>query len=840
MKYRQAMAAVLAKYRNPRTRTAAAALLERYASASRPVTAWHALGEDADASRLLLETLGFEEGTHFTVQTSDLDPRAHRFTWTESGLKLVAAMPKELARVDFPEIQKRILVPNSEADPAALLPDVVTAEVQAGVDPGFTFGAALLGKTLGIARRIKVAMATSQAAANVAADTLKVVDRWADRQLDPTEDRELPMPLAPLAVLEALARMEGMKAPGFPEVQIFWPDFDMDTCACSGWQASRIVADGERIPSGRINAMPLCEQKMTGGPLDGYLAWTREEWKRFDGNRGKTAWTQFDARVCQTAEALNFALDADAMHRFVLKILRHGYGTDFRYALSHSTRLAVSNTATPEIDDHSGGDDGDTNSFGHRMEDSAMPALGPVYMGAHIITARHIVKEQTAWSPATHPVQIADSTSEDDAGDDGLKAAEIAEEWFMIVHGGATWPRGGKLPWGNHKERLSLRHANLPRFRGDVRRIKANPAELLNLCSPENPRFCGGSRNADFTPEGAFVNGLCAAVRKFSGGEIGFVEGSPYFPDKFVAGVWSGLMTDLGPQTVDEAREADVFPWFESFPFVDAPTQAGEASREEASKFIDLMREVPSVQMRFGKRTKGEHRPHAIVVETNVDARSFIEALRRNDNCMMEFMKAGWRAFYVAFLMRANAPLVAVDRDFCAYGQEGRGMAGFQDFAKKCVPDWAAQVAGCGIPRDVPDGFRFGWREDRYGRLLLVVRTASPWLAMRAKLAYRYDESLPLPSAAWLAAHGQCNAVAFTSVNPLLRYKELLAAVARQPGVDHGQDSTLGSTLGSKGRFGVIWFPSLVADMDSDEVPVRGWYSTPCCMESVDWYVGPS
>lgn len=832
MKYRQAMAAVLAKYKNPRTRTAAAALLERYASATRPVTAWHALGEDADASRLLLETLGFEEGTHFTVQTSVLDPGAHRFTWTESGLKLVAAMPRELARVDFPGIQRRILVPNGKEDPAAFLPDAATAEMQAGVDPGITFGAAVLEKTLGIARRIKTAMASQAAVANVAADTLKVVDRWADRQLNPNEARELPMPIAPLAMLEALARMEGVKAPGFPEAQIFWPDPNTDMAACSGWQASRIVTDGEGIPSGRLNAMPLNEQKWTGGLLDGYFAWTREEWKRFDGNRGKTAWTQFDARVCQTAEALNFALDADAMRRFVLAILSCGYGTDFRYALSSSTRLAVSNTATPEIDDHSGeDDDGDTNSFGYRMEDSAMPSSAPVYMGAHIITAGHIVLEPDSWAPATHPVRIADGTSEDDAGDDGLRASEIAEEWFMIVHGGATWQRGVEHPWQDHEDRLSLRHANLPRFRDDVRRIKANPAELLSLCSPENPRFSGGSHSEGFTPEGAFVNGLCAAVRKFSEGELEFVDGSPYFPEKFVAGVWSGLMTDLGPQTVDEAREADVFPWFTSFQF-DSHTQSGEAAKE-ASKFIDLMREVPSVQMRFGKRTKGEHRPHAIVVETNVSAGPFIEALRRNGNCE-EFVKAGWRAFYVAFLMRANTPLVAVDRGFNAYGNEGNGMSGFDEFAKKCCPDWAVQVAGCGIPRDVPDGFRFGWREDKYGRLLLVVRTAAPWLAMRAKLAYRYDESLPLPSAAWLAAHGQCNVVAFTSVNPAQRYRELLAVAARQPGFDRGQNTT----LGSQGRFGVIWFPNLVEDLDSDEVPSRSWYPS-SSMESADVYVGP-
>ena len=832
MKYKTALAAVCAKYRNPRTRTAAAALLERYASATRPVTAWHALGEDAEASRLLLETLGFEEEAHFTVQTSVLDPGAHRFTWTESGLKLVAEMPAELARVDFPEIQRRILVPGRKEDPADLLPDV-EVETQAGIDPGITFGATVLGKTLDIARRIKAAV-DGQAAAKVDADTLTVVDMWAKHQLDPDAERQLPTPVAPLAVLEALARMEGAEIPGLPEFQIFWPVGGTDACACSGWQGSRIVTDGERIPSGQLNAMPLNEQKLPGGMLDGYFAWTHEDWKRFDGNRGRIAWTQFDARIRQTAEALNFALDADAMHRFVLAILAHGYGEDFRYALSKSTRLAVSNTATPETDDLSGEDeDGDTNSFGYRMENSAMPSMAPVYMGAHIITTHHIVLDPGAWTPPTHPVKIADGTSEDDAGDDGLRAAELADEWFMIVHGGATWQVGTERTWMDHETRLSLRRTNLPKFRNDANRIRANPAELLNLCSPENPRFCGtGSRGTEFTPEGTFVNGLCAAVRKYGEGELKFADGSPYFPKKFVAGVWSGLMTDLGPQTVDQAREAGVFPWFTPYQFDMHPRSGGEGV-EEATKFIDLMREVPSVQMRFGRRTMGEHRSHAIVVETNVNAKSFIEALHASGSCE-EFVKAGWRAFYVAFLVRLGLPLAALDVNFSAYGHEGNGMTGFDEFANKCCPDWAAQVATCGIPRNVPDGFHFGWREDSYGRLLLIARTAAPWLALRAKLAYRYDETLPLPSAAWLASHGQCNTVVFSGDDPRQRYRELLTAAAKQPGFDFGRNST----LGAQGRFGVIWYPSLVADLDTDEVPGRSWY-TPSSMELAGNYVDP-
>lgn len=835
MKYRQAMAAVLTKYRNPRTRTAAAALLERYASPTRPVTAWHALGEDADASRLLLETLGFKEEEHFTVQTSVLDPRAHRFTWTDSGLKLVAAMPRELACVDFPEIQRRILVPNNKEDPSALLPDVATAEMQAGIDPDLTFGTKLLEKTLDIARRIKAAVAYQEAVAKVNdAHTLQVVELWADRQLNPDVDRSLPMPVAPLAVLEALARMEGVEALGFPETQIFWPDAGTDTCACLGWQASRIVTDSERVPSGRLNAMPLTEQKPSGGgPLDGYFAWTREDWKRFDGNRGKTAWTQFDARVRLSAEALNFALAAESMRRFVLAILAHGYGTGFRYALSNSTRLAVLNTANSEIDDHSGEDeDGDINSFGYRMADSVMPSEAPVYMGAHIITANHLVVEPTLWAPPTHPVRIVASTSEDDAGDDGLKTAEIAEEWFMIVHGGDTWQRGTDRLWMDHETRLSQRRANLPRFRNDVSRIKASPVELLKLCSPENPRFSGaGDRSLEYTPEGTFVNGLCAAVRKYGGDGLKFVDNSPYFPEKFVAGVWSGLMTDLGPQTVDEACEAGVFPEFTPYQFAMHPRSGGEGAGE-ASKFIDLMREVPSVQMRFGKRTKGEHRSHAIVVETNVDAKSFIEALHSGGNCE-EFVKAGWRAFYVAFLVRIGLPLTAIDPSFSAYGHESGGMSGFDEFAKKCCPDWAAQVTTCGIPRNVSEGFHFGWREDSYGRLLLIARTAAPWLALRAKLAYRYDESLPLPSASWLASHGQCDAIAFASEDPVERYRQLLTAAARQPGFDRGRSVT----LDSQGRFGVIWYPNLIADLDTDEVPDRSWYASG--MEPVSGYTGP-
>ena len=842
MNYKKAMAEVCAKYRNPRTRTSAAALLERYASATRPVTAWHAVGEDADAARLLLETLGFREKEHFTVQTSVLDPKAFRFSWTAAGLKLVMAMPDGLAGTDFAEMQRRILAPGAREDPLEPLPTPIAGgDVGAALDAGPSFGDRVLEKTLEIARRVKAAMACEEAVFK--SDRSGFADRWADRQLDQQTDRKLPMPVAPLGVLEALARMEG--AEGLPEVQIFDLDADYATAGCAGWQGSRIVAAGEAVPSGRINAMPLNEQKMPGGPLDGYLAWTRDDWARFDGNRGRTAWTQFDAAILPSAEALNFALDAEAMRRFVLAILEHGYGPGFRYALSWTTRLAVGNLAAPEVhDENTENEDGGTSSFGYRIEESVMPYRNPVYMGAHLMTELETTAEATSrWGAVTGPVRIAtagqsEAEAEAEGGDAGLKAAEAAEEWFMLVHGAATWPTSTIHPRTANERKAKLVRMNLARFRADAQTLRRSPQAILTLCSPGNPRFIATSCDL-YTPEGAFVNGLCAAMRKFSGGNLEFVSGTPYFPDNIVAGVWSGLSTDLGPETPEEARDADAFPRVVSYAFADGAAAYAGQSTAAASAFIDLMRENPSVQLRFGKRTKGMHRSHVIVLETNVKAKPFLESLSREHSCW-EFVCAGWRAFYTSFLMRLAAPLASVDTSFGTYGRTGVGLTGFVDLARYCVPEWAAQVeTDASFTRSVPLGFDFGWLADEYGRLLLVIQTKAANLALRAKLAFRYVEELPLPTAAYLAAHGRSNSVVLAGLVAGQRYAALLRAAVAQTGFDKGVAP--GVTCGARGQFGYIWYSDLLTDMDSDEAPPRSWYlDGDASVEAVRMYVRDS
>lgn len=841
MKYKTAFAAVCERYRNPRTRSHAAALLERYASPTRPVTAWHALGEDAEAAKLLLATLGFREGEHFTVQTSVLDPDARRVSWTDTGLKLVMAFPGELAGTDFAEVQRRVLLPSLKADPSEPLRDVDSGSgAPASVGP--SFGDRVLEATLGVAKRVKAAMACESAVAAAPdrpdATSAEIWADWQFRQEGSDNDTEFPMPVAPLCVLETLARMEG--AEGLPAFRVF-ASKEHENMGCSGWQGSRLVANDETVPSGLINALPLSEQMMSGGPLDGYLAWSRSEWRKFNGNRGRTVWTQFNAEVMPTADALNFALDAEAMRRFVLAILEHGYGHGFRYALSDTTRLAIGNTSVDEaMDSNAKDEDGDTSQFGYRVEESDMPLRVPVYMGAHVMTEYALEEDATGeWAPSTHPVRVTDEPSEDDAGDEGLTAAEAAEEWFFVVHGGgADHLPMADVPWCDYRARVKARLQNLPRHRAIAQTVEANAAQILRRCSPDNERFSRGA-NGCYSPEGAFVNGLCAAMRKFSGGGLKFVSGTPYFPDRIVAGVWSGLSTDLGPGTPEEAREADAFPRVTSHGFCqdEFGHLGNRAETEGATAFVDLMREMPSVQFRFGKRTKGTHRPHVIVLETNVDAKAFLGALAETGN-IPEFARAGWRAFYTSFLMRNAAPLASVDREFSSYKVEARDMDGFFQFASRAVPEWAEQVALREFPLDVPAGFDFGWREDKYGRLLIVMQTTIAKFALRAKLAYRYAEALPLPTAAYLASHGQASAVAVAGLSPSQRYDAMLRAAVLQPGFDRGDRNV---TCGARGRFGYVWYSDELRDMDSDEVPPRDWYfgESNAAVEAVRAYVRP-
>ena len=832
MNYKTAMAAVFGKYRNPRTRSAAMALLERYSVATRPVTAWNALGEDADAARLLLEGLGFREGEHYTVQTSALDPSASRIGWTDAGLALVGTMAGELAGIDLQLAQRRVLV-KGLGDPLAVLSDLAGPEVvrvQAG--PGFVDR--VIDATKAVARRMSGVFGPGDLP--VQDREVQGAARWARNYLDETAFCDKGRsPIAPLGVLETLARLENVE--GLPAFRVFTA---IDAWAYStSWMCSRAVETGSsaNIPSGRVNCMPLHEQKGACGALDGFFAWNVEEFRRFAPG-ADAVWTQFDAMLCRTAEALNFALDANRMRLFVLKLLDNGYGrtAGLGAALSDTTRLAVGNTAcggVPGNEDLTD-EDGDDTSFSCRVDDSVFPLDAPVYMGAFVLSTC-APREDAAWNPPTRPVRIApgeDAVSEKDAQGEGLCAHEAAAEWFLMVHGSGpvVWHRFDPA-YEPDDTRRSRRIDNLAHFRASVSALQDGRVMSL-ACSPDNTAYLRADEFSSFTCEGAFVQGLCAAMRKFAPtGALRFVRGSPHHPDKFVAGVWSGLSTDLAPAEVGEAEVEGVFPNVGCLGF--GAYEDEDAAKAATSDLLDMLRRNPGVQLRFGKRTKGTHRSHVILIETNVEARPFVEAMRDRAGQLKE---AAWRAFYTSFVMRNPMPLASVDEAFGAFGISGRELGAFKDWAAKEVPDWVPAVSAIQNVRVPENLFRVGWREDRLGRLVVVISTCDSNLALAAKLAYRYAAALPLPTAAYLIAHGRSSTVVLRDgMSESDRYKAVLKAALASPGFLHNCVSTDSMC----GRFGSAWIRDLVWDMDSDELPCREWYLAPGAMEHAGLYFRP-
>ena len=828
MKYRTALSAVFAKYRNPRTRSHAVSLLERYSSQTRPVTAWHAVGEDADASRLLLETLGFKEDEHFAVQTSVLDPKATRFSWNDAGIKLLGSMAAELRRWDGSAAQRRVLAGTD--DPLELVPETETA-AEPPAPAGGGIVATTLETTAAIARSIE-RLATTNAAAAVDAATLDRVLAWARTQADGDDCDKAPV--APLAVLEAYARMRGDVA-GLPGFQVFDAAWAPD--AACGWQASRPMAVGEAMPiAGRINMLPLTEQKGRCGPVDGYLAWHAGDWKRFSGDRG-LVWTQFDAPLRRTVEALQFALDAEKMRAFVCTILESAYSVPC--GLVGTTRLAVGNSALGGVpgNENLEDDDGDTSQLWYRIEDSAFPYDAPVYMGAHLMWPGVPGIDQSDWSvmSCTRPVPVSTGAAGEDASAAyGLRASEIADEWFLIAHGGTerSWTRDFAT-WSPLRERRETMERNLPKFRAYVAgHLHAGPELVLAACSPENPDL---NRDGDggFTVPGAFVNGVAAAMRKCGADRLQFVQDSRYHPDKIFAGIWSGIATDLAPSAVRPAAEAGVFPNLEFLGFASGDGNT-PAMREQADAFVELMRRDPQVQLRFGRRTSGVPRRHMVVIETNVAARPFVEAVAAREHGG-QFVAAVWREFYSAFLTRRTDPLPPLSESYDGFGRDSYELSGFEEWIAAECPDWLSNVRLSRYGRVPHDGFSVGWLEDSTGRLLLVVSVAGADISLRVKTAWRYASSLPVPSATYLAAAGRTGAVVLTdAMTADERYKAVLNAAVHQPGFV----SDCSSTRGSCGTFGTAWIRDAVWDMDRDEIPSRGWYLNPGVSEDPANYAG--
>ena len=819
MNYKTAMAGVFAKYRSPRTRSHVAGLLERYSADGRPVTAWHALGEDAAAARLLLEGLGFREERDFEVQTSVLDPGASRFSWTDEGLKLVQTMPGEIHGVDFKEVQRRILVPGDRLDPLELLDDV-SSTVAAAEGPAPVSEPDLVDRTLAAVRDIADRVTARVAAAETTEQIPPEVYSWAKRMLAGKMDGAT-APMAPLGVLESLARAEGV--PDLPGHQVFSVTVP---AAHFNWQAARPMRFTEMFtPAGRINCLPLEEQHAPGSncALEGYLAWTVDEWRTCP--RGRDAvWTQFDAPLVRSADALNFALDAERMRRFVQKIVENGY-RGFGCTLSGTTRLGVHNTALghsiPGNQDLSC-DDGDTSQFEYRIDDSVVPVC-VLSTGAYVL-AEVPAPASPAWAPPTHPVKVVESAGQADeksAAESGITTGELAEEWFEATHGGCDW--GEASITARLLAPDAERAARLAKFRKYVAALKADDRRILSGCDADSFKPDSTGR---YSRAGAFVNGLCAAMRKYGAGGLEFLEDSPYRPEKFVPAVWSGISTDLAPSAAAEATNAGVFPNVLAFPIRSGSGYKDKPDgRKDMTNLLTTLRSVPQVQFRFGKRSKGFHRKHVILVETNVMAKRFLEGAD-----LATLRQAAWQAFYGAFLMGRRTPFDALDGSFVAFKNPGHPVEHLADCVHREAADWYREVSAEVYPTKAPDDFLFGWREDSLGRLILVVATGSSAMALRAKLVYRLASGLPLATASYLVEHGAASvAVLAPGTSSEKAYLAVLGAAVRQPGFMFD----CGTTNGSCGRLGTIWVKDLVWDMDSDEVPGRGWYLAPQGAEPV-------
>ena len=819
MKYKTAMAEVFGRFPSPRARSAAIGLLAKYADPVRPVTAWHAVGDDAKAGVALLEALGFSEGTDYKVVRSELDPSAVRVGWTESGLELLAAVPRELAGFSLEPAQRAVLCAG-RGDPLALVPDDTdsarTAEPAEPEPPGGGLRDAAVEMTRAVARRLIAALGNNPYAGNDAP-----VLEWAESQLraDPSSTSVLvPTPMAPLAALETLARAEG--AQWLPPHRMFEP---MPAMLPEN-QASRLVRADEAVPAGRINCMPLAEQatdvtssNIMVGPLRGYLAWTLDDWAKFPRD-GDAVWTQFDARLCRTAEALNYALDAVRMREFVRRLVEHGY-PGWRCGVDSTTRLAVCNTANGGVpgSENLETEDGDNSPLQDRIEECDCRVDELVYTGAFVASDKVVgdgVLSAEFANSATHPVAIAgggDEPDESAARGRGLEASEMAQEWFMLVHGGEPWPTTD-MTWRSVEDRAQNRTCNLARFRNHIGSM--TDADMLHYCSPENPLYAGDA-NRSWTVPGAVVNGLCAAIRHHAGPGLQFVEDSPHWPDRMIAGVWSGLMSDLAPDTPQGADDDDVFPRIPTFSFSMGTGHVDNApGAAQMTGILCLLHRKPGIQLRFGRRTKGVHREHAVVFETNVRAKPFLDAV---DGA--EFRSSVLRLFKTTLLRRLADPLAGVPTH-APQPAEGMEVSAAREWIDQACP---------GLRREfelnlASDGwFEIGWREDALGRLVLVVWTRVPEAAQRAKLAYRCAKCLPVASAAWLAAHGAAGASSLTldpDLAPLERYRRVLAAALKQ----RGFASDVCVTTGLAGRLSPMWIVDAAWDLDYDEIPSHHWY----------------
>lgn len=923
MKFRESLVAALREERRPSRRMALMAFVRRYSRGDVPVTSWRGTGDTSDAMMSLLSKCGLRDGGAVKLTRSSLDASAWRLSFTpgdplvdefvnccrDAGVPdrhghtpvdlAVRAMYAE--GKDLPSAVELLFPPDRQEETATAAPAA----------PSFADGVAKrTAELLAAVADMSGADSETMTAKNIAVRALAA----------PRVPAVAPLPVVETYVRHVMHAADHVPYDKYvgsaPEFLVF-PGEYQDRLGPPAY-VRPIMPDDPSIPLRALTSAPAgyldgslgpeSQNPFAGSSVEGYLVESLSELAPGEAKDAKHLLVVGCAPVvgaCTGAQtrinkALFIANHPMAFWDYVRWLYDCAYKGAARCWLTPHLRVGACARFSPAFtllsvqDSYSHLPLSDTGSMFHCGDGFAASGLRSFSAAVFALvladpsleapsggrgTAIAVVPSPSVaivvGDPPEPEAQAERDGDEDADADDAadsmyLGKADLPIEWFWMTHSTGVAPDGREenaVIWGSS---TSLLQAGTDALRDFRRRAEANPGRtLLPRCSFVRSQGMLGTRTNEgvrFHPASAFYSGLIALIRSYAPSPVlrewngrASWAWAIHDPDVFLTAVYSGIETDLSPETVDEG----VFPKMDWRPLgrlrdLLAMEVAADESGRPAPEYVAFGKSVARFthnieemstkgvgMAKMARRSKGTERTKVVVVETNVDAAAFCRRITERE--AQEFAAKARELFVQAFGYRNENILCVADRSN-RMEETRRTEPCYRYELNSLINRHSPSTAGADSEADFyrfgpPTGLGnstwwagkvgFGAMADASGRLYLVFRaTGDAGQAM--SIGWRHYSRIPVSSAT-IAAKGGATGRRGPDVSPYvsgdLLAIEASSAILERRFLLYGRDShevIAGTTeveVGAGGRVTPLFMPE-TSQLAWGAPPPREWFQS--------------
>ena len=759
-------------------RLEAVRFVRRYSDGTRPVTHYRLHGASVEAVPALLKAAGLKEAEDFSVMTSDHDPSIAKLVWLEGGNGGEFASACALQGLDVLQhgltacdsAYAAILRKETDDAIAACFAEGGTdvAEEDGGVEDFVPLATMASNITTNIVKSVREYLADPSNYGSLSPNEISMYEplRSATADAGQVNFRFIP----PLFVLEFYVRRvlglaDSIAGEGGPADSIFAP--------YTGGHAyvRPIVRRGEPAVLPHLLDAPLfelvecneCGDDMMAGYISNYRQHVEAKPKckalAVIGN----SQLMLDYGPCPDKVA---AADYVMNHRYDFwKYLRRIYASAFgpvvNAELMSISRIGIRNNSAM-FAHHCASIDDSEPMVSHlnriRPDLNALVMYGVVLsyerMGQPCVSEDCLPGAGIGIeSQAPVPPEFALTR---------LTKEEFPAEWFVLTHCDGT----------EFADSLSAvdKAGREDTFTGFFRpfvKERLTAAEMQKWCRGDNPSFVpANTRDGStvFHAMSSLVSCVVAAIKDLHT----FQEGATFvhrkglakgdaLRDAVVAGVFSGVSTDLAPEDCDATQ--GVFPKIKSDviyaedPFEDLPQLEGKADRFTA--FMNALHADPTLQLRMAPRSAGKTRCYHLVIETNLTADVLTNASDEEREAFQERMRriATW-----SLALRYADPFRVLSGNSITDPMSNVGKARSALSLDDVKIDQAFKGARCyRTPFDarafIVNYVHVGWRADVANRLHIMLELRGDG-AQLARTVWRSLAGLPaanaeLAQAAW-------------------------------------------------------------------------------------------